>query len=244
MNKVVIILPVYNNSQDISNAINSVINQTYKNWELIIINDASTDKEQLISIFSKYERNKKIKIIHNEINKGCYWCLNYGIQNSESEYITRIDSDDRYHKNKLEEQIEFLNKNKNYLGIFVESCLINYPNKIYPTSMAPYMMRRSIIEKIGYYDSVRFGADLEYKKRMFLYYGKDKFKKMNKTLYYIKKRNNSLTKNKNIGMYTKPREDYNKSFIKWHENNKNKKEKLYIEYPQIKRPFEVHSLSL
>ena len=72
MSKVTVILPVYNNKNDVQKAIMSIINQTYKNWELLIINDASTDGTE--NILKKYSDNSNIKIINNEKNMGCY-CL-------------------------------------------------------------------------------------------------------------------------------------------------------------------------
>ena len=65
MSKVSIIMPVYNNRLYVETAIRSVLNQTYKNWELIIINDKSTDGVE--KILEKYQDNDKIKIISNRI---------------------------------------------------------------------------------------------------------------------------------------------------------------------------------
>jgi len=240
MVKVSIILPIYNNANDAINAINSVLKQTYKDWELIIINDSS--KDNIKNVLKRYDKYKNIKIYHNLKNMGCYWCLNFGIQNSTGEYITRIDSDDKYNKNKIRKQVRFLDNNTNYLGIFVQSIKNMDINHKIPASMAPFMMRRNIINDIGYYDSVRFGADLEYKRRLFLYYGKEKFKFLKMVMYYIKKRPNSLTKHKNSKMFSPQREMYNKEFNKWHkQSNKNN---LYISFPLETRPFPIHKLSM
>ena len=228
MSKVTIILPVYNNCEDLSKAIQSVVKQTYTNWELIIINDASTDN--ISDVLKKYEGNSKIRIITNDINRGCYWCLNYAIQNSDGKYITRIDSDDTYHQRKLKYQVKFLDNHLKFLGIFVAAQNIKGP-AVHPTSMAAFMMRRSIIGKVGYYDSVRFSADLEYKERLFLYFGKRQFKISSNIMYYIKKRKNSLTKNKNTNLRSAARIHYNSTFRKWHIRNRYKKDNLYLSFP-------------
>jgi glycosyltransferase involved in cell wall biosynthesis len=238
MSKVTVILPVYNNKNDVQKAIMSIINQTYKNWELLIINDASTDGTE--NILKKYSDNSNIKIINNKKNMGCYWSLNHGISISDSPYITRIDSDDIYHRDKLKKQVQFLDNNQNYIGMFTK-CRIG--NSTMPKCMATLMMRRYIVDKIGYYDSVRFAADLEYKRRMFLYFGEDKFKLSNEIMYFIKVRPISLSKNRKTGMHTIPRELYNKNFIAWHKENTNSKEKLYMPFPLLNRPFKIHQLS-
>ena len=238
MSKVTIILPLYNNKNDVQKAISSILKQTYKNWELLIINDASTDG--VSTILKKYENTPNIKIINNEKNMGCYWSLNYGISISNSPYITRIDSDDTYHLDKLKRQAQFLDNNKNYIGMFTK-CKIG--GSIMPKCMATLMMRREMVDKIGYYDSVRFAADLEYKRRMFLYFGENKFKFSNDIMYFIKVRPISLSKNRKTGMRTVPREFYNKNFITWHKQNANNKEKLYMPFPLKERPFKIHPLS-
>jgi teichuronic acid biosynthesis glycosyltransferase TuaG len=104
-----IILPNYNSSSTISATIKSILNQTYKNWKLIIIDDGS-DKKTL-NILSKYEKIKKIKIFYLKKNKGVSYCRNFAIKKTTSHYIAFIDSDDLWKKNKLHLQIKFMQKN-------------------------------------------------------------------------------------------------------------------------------------
>ena len=105
--KVDIILTNYNKSNFIEEAINSVINQTFTNWKLIIIDDCSEDKSK--KILSNYQNNK-IKIIFLSKNKGVAFCRNLGIRLSNSKYISFLDADDYWSKNKLLEQISFMEK--------------------------------------------------------------------------------------------------------------------------------------
>jgi teichuronic acid biosynthesis glycosyltransferase TuaG len=108
-----IIIPVYNSGKFIKRAIKSVFSQTYKNWKLIIIDDASTDNSK--NILNKiYNKNKyRIKILKNNINKGQAFSRNRGLKYSKSEFISFLDSDDYWGKNKLENQIKFM-LNNNY----------------------------------------------------------------------------------------------------------------------------------
>ena len=101
-----IILPTYNCQKYIDEAINSIISQTFKNWKLLIIDDASQDNTK--DIIKKYLNDKRIILKELNKNKGAGFCRNLGLRNSNAKYLAFIDSDDIWKKNKLEEQIEFM----------------------------------------------------------------------------------------------------------------------------------------
>ena len=105
--KVDIILPNYNKGEFIEETINSIKSQTYKKWNLLIIDDNSKDNSK--EILKKYENNN-IKIIFLPKNKGVSFCRNLGIRLSSSEYISFIDADDYWSEDKLETQILFMDK--------------------------------------------------------------------------------------------------------------------------------------
>lgn len=109
-----VILPTYNREKYIAKAIESVWRQGYKNLELIIVNDASTDATgELIGGLAKY--NSKIIILHNEINLGIVASLNKGIKVARGKYIARLDDDDVWcDDKKIEKQVDFLEKNPGY----------------------------------------------------------------------------------------------------------------------------------
>jgi len=102
-----VIIPTYNCARYISDAIDSVINQTYKNIEIIIIDDGSTDDTKIV--LEKY--NKKIKYIYQQVNKGPASPRNEGIKISKGEYVAFLDADDLWEKEKLEKSIVFMDKN-------------------------------------------------------------------------------------------------------------------------------------
>jgi len=110
-----IIIPAFNAEKLISETINSVLNQTYKNYEIIIINDGSTDNT--LSIVKKYE-SKKINIIDQE-NRGQSASENIGLKHSQGELIEFLDSDDLLSPDKIEKQVKKYNK---YGNNFVYSC--------------------------------------------------------------------------------------------------------------------------
>ncbi|MDO5555280.1 MAG: CDP-glycerol glycerophosphotransferase family protein [Clostridia bacterium] len=100
-----IIMPVYNTQKYIKQSIQSVIDQTYQNWELIIINDGSTDDcLDIINVFN----NEKINVINLKKNNGIANARNIGIKNAKGKYVAFIDSDDIWKNYKLEKQIQFM----------------------------------------------------------------------------------------------------------------------------------------
>jgi len=103
--KASVIMPVYNEEKYIKKAIESILNQTFKDFEFIIIDDGSTDRTK--EILKKY-KDKRIKIITNRKNEFVSRALNKGIKKAKGEYIIRIDGDDIALPNRLEKQINFL----------------------------------------------------------------------------------------------------------------------------------------
>ena len=103
-----IIIPNYNKGAYIKKTINSVIRQSFKNWKLYIIDDNSTDNS--ISIIKRYSKSKNINIIKLKKNKGPGNARNIGMSYSKSKYIAFLDSDDFWTKNKLKNQIKYMEK--------------------------------------------------------------------------------------------------------------------------------------
>ncbi len=110
-------MPVYNSEKYLMLSINSVINQSYKNWELICIDDFSTDKSK--ELLETYKKNKKIKIFYKSKNTGPADCRNLGLIKSSGKYICFLDSDDYWNKKKLFNQLNFMIKN-NYLFSYTD----------------------------------------------------------------------------------------------------------------------------
>jgi glycosyltransferase involved in cell wall biosynthesis len=106
--KVSVILPVFNGNLHLSQAIGSILNQTFKNIELIIIDDGSTDDS--LSIIKNYG-DSRIVLLEHEKNLGLIAALNNGIDHAQSEYIARMDSDDISLPTRLEMQAHFLDQN-------------------------------------------------------------------------------------------------------------------------------------
>lgn len=108
MNKLVsIITPLYNSEQFIAETIESIISQTYKKWELILIDDCSSDATlDIIKPYLKPYLN--IQIVTNKVNRGAAFCRNKGIDRAKGDYIAFLDADDLWLPEKLEKQLLFM----------------------------------------------------------------------------------------------------------------------------------------
>ena len=105
-----IVVPVYNAAKYIENTIDMVCNQTYKDWELILVDDASRDgSADIIEEYIKGQ-GKRIRLIRKETNAGAAAARNSGIDASSGRYIAFLDADDIWAVDKLEKQIEFMEK--------------------------------------------------------------------------------------------------------------------------------------
>lgn len=211
--KVSIILPNYNSSKTIVDTINSILLQTYKNWELIIVDDCSDKKTK--NILSKYKNIKKIKIFYLKKNKGTAYCRNLAIKKSKSYYLAFIDSDDTWEKNKLKLQIHFMQKNNyfftytNYTTFKINDPIkkkILVPNKfnfntfVKNTSIATSTMivKKSITKKIKFSDT-KICEDYFYKCQLLKLIGNAYCYPKYLTEYQIRK--NSLQSNRIRNIY-------------------------------------------
>ena len=165
-----IIMPVYNEEASIKKAIKTVIDQTYKKFELIVIDDGSTDGTSNI-VKTLQELDERIIYLRNEENRGTTYSLNRGLRKASGEYIARIDGDDWYHPRKLELQVKFLEGRNEYgiVGTFYilvdesgRAVKVRLPvthseimkRMAYRNAFAhsSIMVRRSVLDMVGYYD--------------------------------------------------------------------------------------------
>ena len=125
-NKVSVLMTVYNTSKFLKKSIKSIINQTYKNFELIIIDDGSTDDSKKII---KNFRSKKIKKFFFKKNSGRIKAINFAIRKSSGNFIAILDSDDFSKKNRLKTQLDIFKKNKDLMLVGSLVDLVDEKNK-------------------------------------------------------------------------------------------------------------------
>lgn len=130
--KVSIIIPVYNGEKYLKEAIDSVIKQTYKNWELVLINDGCQDNSQKI-IDEYVKKNKKISTFKQK-NQGQSAARNFGVKKSSGEYVAFLDQDDRYYPHKLERLVSFLERRREYGMVYSDVDTLDVDGNIFLVS--------------------------------------------------------------------------------------------------------------
>lgn len=130
--KITVLMPVYNGEKYLSEAIESILNQTLKNFEFLIIDDGSTDNS--VKIIKSYS-DQRIRLIHNEKNLGLITTLNRGINLATEEYIARMDCDDVSLPERLATQVKFMDNHKEIgvCGSWIKTIgkNIDYKNKFF-----------------------------------------------------------------------------------------------------------------
>ena len=162
--KISVILAVYNSEKTIRNSINSILSQTYKNIELVIVNDGSTDKTK--QIIEEYNEYKNVKIINLDKNNGVYFARNRGIIESTGDYITFQDADDVSMPYRIENSYIFYKTRKPSI-LLTRINNIHHPEKPL-LGMVTAFFSKEIFNKNGKYDyTTRHSGDIEYIDRLY-----------------------------------------------------------------------------
>jgi glycosyltransferase EpsE len=186
MPEVSVVMSVFNDGDNLAKSIDSILNQTFTNFEFIIVNDGSTDLTS--DILTAYKNNDvRIKLIQQD-NKGLASSLNTGINNSKAQLIARMDSDDVSLPERLEKQVSYLNQysevdilgsaaylvntNGEELGVMrlpsEHDSLVKIMHKASPFIHPSVMMRRKAILLVGgYRDHLKRAQDYELWSRLF-----------------------------------------------------------------------------
>lgn len=253
-----IIMPSYNNAEWIARAIHSALSQQSVKVELIIVDDGSTDESASIArrIAADWPNIRVISLLRNF---GCYYARNVGVTEAQGAYITIIDSDDIMVSDRILKQLDALKAHP-------ESCACLARTRRWSEDMSVPMgdvryaentllWKRSLVDEIGYYDSVRFGGDTEFRMRIEAVFGKTAVLRIPDEVYFLRTLDTSLTTaagslayiNQN-GMLQLSLSDDRKRYLEnleaWHKQAtqaKNGEGPPRIEFPQLARSFELGS---
>lgn len=143
-----VVMPAYNSDKTIAMSIESVLKQTYFDFEFIIINDCSDDKtDEIIDYYAS--KDKRIKCFKNEKNSGVSYTRNIAISIANGDWIAFIDSDDIWEKNKLEKQMELAKSNQEISLIYTGSAFMNSNGEKYSYSLPvlPKIDYRTLLKK-------------------------------------------------------------------------------------------------
>ncbi|MDF2479512.1 MAG: putative glycosyltransferase [Sphingobacterium sp.] len=207
-----IVLPVYNGKQYVAEAIESCLSQNYKNIELIVVDDCSTDNTiEIVEAIAK--RDSRLKIVKHTVNKKLPGALNTGFSIAKGELFTWISDDNKLYYNALAEMVHFLQQNPqadltyaDYVEIDEHGTITavqkldNCTDNILIRNIvgACFLYKKEVHERLAGYDETAFLIeDYDFWLRAYLNF---KFEKINKVLYEYRIHGNSLsaTKNKQV----------------------------------------------
>ena len=246
MEKVTIVLPVYNGQDHLTDSIDTIIKQTYSNWELIIVNDCSTDKT--LRIAEEYEqKDKRIKVISNKQNMKLPKSLNIGFENATGEFYTWTSDDNKYSENALEVMVNYLKNNADYGMVYCDMRLIDKYGTVIKENPLPepeniifantvggcFLYRSDIAQKVGEYDDTLFLAeDYEYWLRI---YQNTKIKHISQMCYEYRCHEKSLsgTRNQDIKRQTAKVWKKHYAFIRAHLLDKKERYQFWDQYMEF-----------
>lgn len=174
-----IVMSVYNAEKYLSQAVDSVLNQSFSDFEFIIIEDCSSDNS--LQILKEYEKkDSRIKLIQKPENKGMQGFienLNIGLKEAKGRYIARMDADDISHPNRLEKQVSFLDKNPDIFMVGSSVNLIDEQNQFIKKLEAKEFdndIKRQMMKKVSmYHPVIMFRNEKNIKYREKIYYCED-----------------------------------------------------------------------
>ena len=204
-----IVLPVHNGSKYLRESIESCLMQTFRNWELIIVNDCSTDESGVIA--EEYAvRDKRVRVIHNETNLKLPASLNVGFRYAKGEYLTWTSDDNRYLPNALQRMIDFLRDQPKYQMVCAAMKVIDGEGKLKKrrifrplrrhllsgnTIGGCFLYHKSVLETVGGYDENCFLIeDYEYWLRIASHYA---IGRINDVLYLYRVHTQNLSSTHN-----------------------------------------------
>jgi glycosyltransferase involved in cell wall biosynthesis len=254
---VTIIIPSYNNEAFITRAVHSALSQQGVRIELLVVDDGSTDGS--VGVASKIAAAvPNMRVISLLRNFGCYYARNVGVLNAHGVYVTIIDSDDIMAPDRILRQLDALKENPSALACRCHQrrWLADYSQPIgeLKPGESSLLWKCDLIESIGWYDTVRYSGDAEFRLRIQRTFGLKSVVVMPDELYFARMLDNSLTTSKDSKVFaiknnvltdarSPQRKKYATNFTHWQRANKpsvlGEKGSMYVEFPLRSRPFDL-----
>jgi glycosyltransferase involved in cell wall biosynthesis len=245
--KVTVLMTTFNPDDKLNIAARSVLGQSWRNLELLIIDDCS--RADLFANVKQWEqRDPRVRVIRSPRNQGTYASKNLGLQEANGEFVTCHDSDDWSHPRKLELQMEALAGNPEAVAVVAHWVRVTSDLAFQPFSgggflcyenLSSLMYRREpVANHVGFYDAVRTGADAEFKKRLERATGRDVLTTGKIPLSFGLLHENSLTSTSiGLGWFSPERQEYRVAAKHWLDRKKEAGNGYYLECNPKERPF-------
>ncbi|SFB83747.1 Glycosyl transferase family 2 [Marinospirillum celere] len=181
--KVSVLIPVYNAASTLAVAVEGLLNQTWQNLEILLVDDVSTDASRLVML-SLAEQDSRIHLLQHTDNKGAYGARLTALDAATGDFITVHDADDWSHPQKIELQVKALLERPGLKACMSSWCRTTEDLYVLPIGAIPgkgyqrqnessLMFRRSLVSELGRWDQVRAGADTEFIWRVQAHYGEE-----------------------------------------------------------------------
>lgn len=246
---ITVIVPAYNAEDTISVALQSLCDQTWENIEVLVADDCSTDNTRAV-VQNFANKDSRIKLVKVPQNGGPYVARNYALLEARGEFVTCNDADDWSHAQKLELQAKHLIENPSVMGNTSKQARSNPDMTFYRrgnfghyifTNMSSFMFRRvPVLDKLGFWDSIRFGADSEFIRRLKKCFGAESVVDLvTAPMSFQRQSSESLTGSSAFGyhgFFMGARKDYFETYLEYH-----KRSDVITKYafPLEQRPFDV-----
>ena len=245
-----VVMTAYNVEHLVKTSVMSILNQNYRNLELIVVDDGSSDGT-LDALRLLEEGDARMQVIAKNTNDGTYVSKNLGMLRARGDFMAFQDSDDWSHPDRLGKSIAVLAAEPdivalttNWVRMTTEGDLIlkGTNRYAYKSCISLVFRRREVMQRSGFFDSVRAGADTEFEIRNGILFGERRVASYAWPLAFGRVRPESITADAEYGLARwggKPiREEYRKACRKWHEQIRRGHDG-YMPFPLCERPFDA-----
>ncbi|MEZ0171834.1 glycosyltransferase family 2 protein [Microvirga sp. TS319] len=240
-----IVMPAYNSAATIGYALESLRTQSYRNIEVIVVDDSSSDETRRI-VSQLTATDPRFRLIGLERNAGTYVARNLALAAAEGEYVTTQDADDWAHPQKIAMAVAVLQRDASIVATWVKHIRCSsrqgfraLSGYIRPDASSLMFRRKPVMERAGWYDSVRAAGDGEFHLRVERVFGRRSIRQIDKLLSFVSWSEGSLSGSgefeidSDLGIFSPSRSAYRRSFGLWHETANS----LFMPFPLESRPF-------
>lgn len=244
-----IIMTTYKRDPLLDAAIQSILDQTYQNIELLIVDDCSPD-DNFAYLQKLAQEEPRLRVFQMAENGGTYLAKNFAITHARGDFIGFMDSDDYSHAQRIELQVASLDEHPEVMGVTHDYFRIDESSDIEFRGIGALRMacislliRREVVDEIGFFDSLRVGADTEYIERIEASYGKERRLRLRIPSMFMMLHARSLTGGGPFHIswrsVTGHRLQHHRSFRAWHRKIKSGMVSSFVPRKIHVRPFEA-----
>ena len=241
-----VIVPCYNPSASFIQTIESLRRQSWRNIEVLVVDDASTSGRNVF--WRSWRFDRRVRVIRQPRNGGAYCARNAGLAAARGEFVTFLDADDLAHSRRLELQVQPLLEQPELMATLSLSLRMHGNGRITSFATAPFrtnlsslMFRRErALERIGYYDEVRKAADSEYRERIEAVFGAESVAMVRVPLSIVQLTTGSLSRGdfrSGSDWMSGARVSYREQYRAWHATLKASQSRLPLPPAATVRPF-------